>query len=165
MWTLYAEGDYSQYYKWEVTETWEYHAAHATEYYYDGTFHKIDPRIIPNNVCWITGLGEECIYSFPQRAFLSNILQTISLALLLTVRSSRLGILYSMMVRQLALSEKAYNYWEQLRINSNEQGGLYEKQPLAIKGNLLDVSHPDKRCTGIFLRRIGVDQKIFLQGY
>jgi hypothetical protein len=55
-----------------------------------------------------------------------------------------------MMVRQLALSEGAYNYWEQLRINSNEQGGLYEKQPIAIKGNMINKTNPEKDVLGYF---------------
>jgi hypothetical protein len=55
-----------------------------------------------------------------------------------------------MLVNQFALSEGAYNYWEQLRINSNEQGGLYEKQPLAIKGNMMNVTNPDRDVLGYF---------------
>jgi hypothetical protein len=39
---------------------------------------------------------------------------------------------------------------EQLRINSNEQGGLYEKQPIAIRGNLLNTSKPEKTVLGYF---------------
>jgi hypothetical protein len=55
-----------------------------------------------------------------------------------------------MLVRQLALSEEAYNYWEQLRVNSTQEGGLYEKQPLAIKGNLQNITDPDKEVLGFF---------------
>ena len=145
---LNAEGSYSQYYKWEVTETWEYHAAHAAEYYYDGTFHKIDPPDSSHLVCWTTGPVKN-IFTLSTKNLASNIYKQYPLHFI-DGSSSRLGILYSMLVRQLALSENAYNYWEQLRINSNEQGGLYEKQPLAIKGNMVNVSNPDKNVLGYF---------------
>jgi hypothetical protein len=55
-----------------------------------------------------------------------------------------------MLVRQFALSEAAYNYWEKLRINSTMQGGLYEKQPLAIKGNMVNLTNPEKDVLGYF---------------
>jgi hypothetical protein len=50
----------------------------------------------------------------------------------------------------MAISETAYLYWDQLRINSNDQGGLYEKQPLAVKGNLEEVSGSGKAVLGFF---------------
>ena len=158
---LNAVGNYSQYYKWEVEETWEYHAAHPAEYYYDGDFHHIQPPDYSNKVCWITlpvknvftvstiGLAENIYKEYPLQAVGAN--------------TSRLIILYSMLVRQLALSDGAYNYWEQLRINSNEQGGLYGKQPLAIKGNMQNMSAPDKDVLGYFYAASVSSRRYFFQ--
>lgn len=146
---LNAVGNYSQYYKWEVTETWEYHAPYPFEYYYDGTFHTIYPPDYSNMVCWTTGLVKN-VFTISTKNLMQNIYNQYPLHYIDGHTSSRLGILYSMLVSQLALSEGAYNYWEQLRINSNEQGGLYEKQPLAIKGNLLNISNPEKVVLGYF---------------
>lgn len=145
---LNAIGNYSQYYKWEVVETWEYHAAHPAEYFYDGAFHQIMPPDYSKNKCWITGLVKN-VFTVSTKNLSQNIYNQYPLHFI-DGRTSRLGILYSILVRQLALSEEAYNYWEQLRINSNEQGGLYEKQPLAIKGNLQNVTNPDNDVLGYF---------------
>ena len=145
---LNAVGTYSQYYKWEVDETWEYETARFIQYYYDGVIHKVSPPDYSKKVCWITkpvnniftismkNLTQNTYYQYPLHSVDGH--------------TSRLGILYSMMVRQFALSEGAFNYWEQLRINSNEQGGLYEKQPLAIKGNLQNVTNPKREVLGYF---------------
>jgi hypothetical protein len=65
-------------------------------------------------------------------------------------KSARLHYGYSLLVKQFALSESAYYYWEQLRINSNEQGGMYSKQPLAIKGNMTNITNPDHSVLGFF---------------
>jgi hypothetical protein len=145
---LDAKGDYSQYYKWEIVETYEYHADRPAEYYYDGTHHKIDPPDYSNKVCYMTGLVQQ-IYTVSTMSLYQNTYKKFPLHNI-DGHTQRLGILYSMLVSQFALSEKAYNYWEQLRINSNEQGGLYEKQPLAIKGNMLNVSHSDRDVLGFF---------------
>ena len=145
---LHAAGDDSHFYKWDIEETWEYHSAHAAEFYYDGIIRQITPPDSSNMICWATapvknvftlstnGLSQNAYTQFP----LHNVDE----------HSARLTVLYSILVSQLALSEEAYNYWEQMRINSNEQGGLYEKQPLAIKGNLINLTNPENVVLGYF---------------
>lgn len=145
---LDAEGDYSQYYKWEIMETWEYHAAHPLEHYYDGTFHKVDPPDYTNNVCWYTGLVKD-IFTISTGSLAHNTYKQYPFHFI-DGHTPRLGILYSMLVSQLALTEEAYNYWDQLRINSKGQGGLYEKQPLAIKGNMVNLTNPGNDVLGYF---------------
>ena len=145
---LNAKGNYSQYYLWEIEETWQYEAAHPAEYYYDGEHHQIKPPDYSNKVCWIT-LMVNNVFTIATTNLSQNTFNKYPLHFI-DGTTSRLGIMYSMMVRQLGLSEAAYNYWEQLRINSNEQGGLYEKQPLAIKGNLTNLTNPGKDVLGYF---------------
>lgn len=145
---LNAIGNYSQYYKWDVVETWEYHAAHPLEYFYDGTFHEVYPPDYSKNKCWSTNLVKN-VFTVSTKSLSQNTYKQYPLHYV-DGHTSRLGILYSILVRQLALTEEAYNYWEQLRINSNEQGGLYEKQPLAIKGNIQNATNPDNEVLGYF---------------
>ncbi|MCX6249568.1 MAG: DUF4249 domain-containing protein [Bacteroidetes bacterium] len=145
---LKAQGNYSQYYKWEVVETWEYHAAHRIQYYYDGTVHRVSPPDYSKVVCWDTNPVKN-VFTLSTKSLSQNTYNQYPLHVI-DGHTSRLAYLYSILVFQYALSEGAYNYWEQLRINSNEQGGLYEKQPLAIKGNLLNVSHPEREVLGYF---------------
>lgn len=146
---LNAVGNFSRYYQWEIVETWEYEARHPVEYYYDGTFHQVIPPDYTNKVCWITRLVKN-VYTVSTKSLSQNIYNQYPLQTIDGVSSSRLGIMYSILVRQLALSEGAYNYWDELRINSNELGGLYEKQPFAVKGNLVNVTNPDKEVLGYF---------------
>ena len=135
-------------YRWEVVETWEFHSALPAEYYYDGDFHQIDPPDYSNSVCWANGLVKN-VYTLSTKSLSENIFMKYPLHFV-DGHSSRLGILYSILVRQLALSENAYNYWEQVRVNNIEQGGLYEQQPFAIKSNLTNVTNPDKEVLGYF---------------
>ncbi|MBN1199288.1 MAG: DUF4249 domain-containing protein [Bacteroidales bacterium] len=146
---LNAVGDYSQYYQWEIVETWEYEVAHPVEYYYDGAFHEVKPPDYTNKVCWITQSVKN-VFTVSTKNLSQNIYNQYPLQTVDGTSSSRLGIMYSTLIRQFALSERAYNYWDELRINSNEQGGLYEKQPFAIKGNLVNVSNPEKEVLGYF---------------
>jgi len=156
---LKANNSNSRYYKWEVEETWEYETAYPYEYYYDGDIHKIEPPDYSTKVCWRSGLFRN-VFTISTKNLSQNSYSHYPLHAI-DGHSSRLSIYYSMLVRQLALSEEAYNYWEQLRINSNEQGGLYEKQPLAIRGNLQNVSTPEKVVLGYFYAASQSDRRYF----
>jgi len=135
-------------YRWEVVESWEFHSAFPAEYYYDGDFHQIIPPDYSNSVCWANGLVKN-VYTLSTKSLSENVFIKYPLQFV-DGHTSRLGILYSILVRQLALGVNAYNYWEQVRINNTEQGGLYEQQPFVIKGNLANLTNPDKEVLGYF---------------
>ena len=145
---LKAPDDACRNYRWEVIETWEFHAVHAVEYYYDGDFHQVNPPDSSNMVCWGGGLVKN-VYTLSTKSLSENVFIKYPLHII-DGHSSRLGILYSILVRQLALGTNAFNYWEQVRINNTEQGGLYEQQPFAIKGNLTNITNPEKEVLGYF---------------
>ena len=69
---------------------------------------------------------------------------------------------YSLLVRQMALSKQAYDFWDQLRINNDQEGGLYETQPLSIIGNMINLTHPEKKVLGFFSGVAMKSKRIFL---
>lgn len=156
---LNAIGPYSQFYMWDVIETWEYHAAQPAEFYYDGQHHQIIPPDYSNYVCYIT-VPVKDVFTVTTKNLSENVYNQYPLHNI-DGHSPRLGYLYSMLVKQLALTEEAYNYWDQLRINSDDQGGLYEKQPLAIKGNIINVTNPAKQVLGYFYTASESSQRYF----
>ena len=156
---LNGEGYNCRYYKWEIAETWEYHSAHALEYYYDGNFHHVYPPDSSNYTCWLSGVFPK-LFTLSTESFSANSVQKFPLHFI-DGSTSRLSVLYSILVKQYALSEEAYNYWDQMRVNSEQQGGLYEKQPLAIKGNIVNVTHPDRDVLGFFYAVSESDKRYF----
>lgn len=151
----------SRYYRWEEFETWEYHAVYPLEWYYDGIVHHVVPPDYSRNVCWSTrripsiltlstnNLDRNRYELFPLH-YVSN-------------KTQRLAYGYSLLVKQYAISEAAYSYWEQLRANSNPEGGLYEKQPLAIMGNMHDLDNADNNVLGFFSATSVVSRRIFIK--
>ncbi len=139
----------SHFFRWEGIETWEYHSTWPIEWYYDGAVHHVYPPDYSKFVCWRTQSVKN-IFTLSTEKLSSNEYHFLPLHYVDNATSARLVYGYSLLIRQLALSESAYSYWEKLRINSNEQGGLYEKQPLAIRGNLHNVTHPEQDVLGFF---------------
>jgi len=159
---LNAENVSSHYYRWEAEETFEYHMTWPIEWYYDGTVHHVFPPDYSRSVCWQTLLVNK-IFTLSTASLDQNKYKALPLHFVNNYSSARLVYGYSLLVRQYALSEAAYSYWEKLRINSSDQGGLYEKQPLAIKGNIHNVSNPDQLVLGFFGASSISSKRIFVR--
>jgi hypothetical protein len=57
---------------------------------------------------------------------------------------------YNILVQQFCLSEESYNYWENLRVISEEQGSLADIQPGSLNGNIFSTINSDETVLGFF---------------
>jgi len=151
----------SRFFRWEAIETWEYHVDYPREWYYDGSVHHISPPDYSRKVCWATQLVKN-IYTLSTEDLVQNKYDRLFLHFV-DNHTSRLKYGYSLLINQFALSEAAYSYWDQMRINSSEQGGLYEKQPLSISGNLHNNTNPDQKVLGFFSASSVESKRIFIR--
>jgi len=141
-------GSGSHYYRWDVIETWEYHAEYPLEWWYDGTVHHVTPPDYSRNVCWRT-LKVPNVFSLTTTNLTANGINAFRLHYVDNT-TSRLAYGYSLLVRQFAISEATFIYYDQLRVNSEQEGGLYQKQPISVAGNIRNITHPDKDVLGYF---------------
>jgi hypothetical protein len=158
---LNAESSDSHYFRWEAIETWEYHSTWPREWYYDGQIHHIWPPDYSRSVCWRTNTVKN-VFTLTTQNLSENKYRLFPLQYVDNHNSARLVYGYSLLIRQYALSNAAFVYWDKLRINSNTQGGLYDKQPLAVRGNLRNVTHPDEIVLGFFGASTVASRRIFV---
>ena len=160
---LDADNTYSRFYRWEAIETWEYHAEYPREWYYVGGYRPvhISPPDFSLMICWRTFFTKS-IYILSTKDLAENKYQLQPLNFVDNT-TSRLLYGYSLLVNQYSLSETAYTFWNQLRTNSTANGGLYEKQPLATKGNLHNLTHPDQDVLGFFGVSSVTSKRIFVR--
>jgi len=145
----------------EAVETWEYHSAYPIEWFYDGKIHHIVPLDFSRMICWKTALVKK-IFTLTTNNLSTNKYHRYPLHIVDNFSSPRLEYGYSLLIRQYALSEAAFTYWEKIKINSNQQGGLYEKQPLAVKGNMHNLTNPDQIVLGFFGATTVKSKRIFV---
>jgi hypothetical protein len=158
---LNAENSSSHFFRWEATETWKYKVPYAKLWYYDGTVHQILPPDSSRMVCWSTQKVKN-IYTLSTKSFVENRYSKLSLHYV-DNNSPKLMNGYSLLLNQFSLSEAAFSYWDQLRINSFEQGELYEKQPLSTAGNLHNNTNPDQEVLGFFSASSVKSKRIFIR--
>lgn len=161
---LYIDLDASavptQYFQWDLEETWEYHVSYAKEYYYAGEIFEINPPDSSTFACWMTQPVME-VFTLSTINISGNIYKKFPLQFI-DNHSQRLRFIYSLLVNQLAVSQEAYTYWDQLRMNS-ELGGLYDHQPLDVRGNIHNLSDPNKEVLGFFQASAMRTKRIFIK--
>jgi hypothetical protein len=152
----------SRFYRWSALETWEHHSPWPIEYFWNGKMNVVNPPDYSLSVCWITEPFPQ-VYTLSTENMVSNGYKMLPINYA-DNSTTRLYIGYSLLVTQHALSQAAYDYWEQLRINNDHRGGLYEKQPLPVTGNLKNVSDPGKKVLGFFEASGTSEKRIFVDG-
>jgi len=142
----------SRNFMWEIHETWEYHSVYNIEWYYDGKLHQLNPPSDSLSICWQTNT-KKSVFTLSTKDLAQNQFNRFKLHLVDNYSTPRLVYGYSLLVNQISLSDKAYEYWNKIQHNSNEQGGLYEKQPMTVKGNLHNLTDKNREILGFF--RVG----------
>ena len=138
----------SRYYRWDFAETWRFHSKFLTEYIVDPDSNKLRER---------TG-AEQVFYCFAGDAS-SNILigssaklgqDVIYQAPLITIpsESEKIELRYSILVRQYTLTKEAYNFWENIKKNTEQLGSIFDAQPSQLMGNIHCISNPTEPVIG-----------------
>lgn len=149
-----------RYYRWIARQTWKYHAASRPVHYYvpPGEV-TLDGMVSPSGgiysypldvedlyFCWKSAevsdllLGSTSHYS--ENRFIRHALYTMD------CHDMRTQYLYSVQLIQEAIPEDAWRYYEAVRRNSSDVGGLFSPQPTEVHGNLHNRTNPGEWVIG-----------------
>lgn len=161
---LVAPKGYPKNYRWELEETWEYHAEYLIRDWWDGSVvHKRSYGTDSVFFCWSSNTIPE-IYTGTLNHIKGDSLSRIPLRYV-SNESNRLKIAYSLLVKQYSLSDTAYYYWNQLKKQNEETGGLYETQPGQIRGNISNIIDDNEIVLGFFNVSGVSEKRIFVSEY
>lgn len=163
--TIYADThdptNNTRYYRWDFVETWQYTARYETElgvtnhliYYRDST------NFIYN--CWRTANSTSIVLG--TSAALSQ--DVISKAPITTIvpNDRRIGIRYSILVRQYALTREAYQYWQIIQKNTEKTGSLFDLQPSQLFGNIYSIKNKNEPVIGFVSAGSVREKRIFIR--
>jgi len=139
----------SRNFMWQLEETWEYRAALFSQYIWRAREDLVVKyRSDELYKCWTT-LPVMEVYTRTTRNLSVNALKRNTLNFV-SNETDRLKVIYSLLVKQQSLTRRSYIYWEKMKAQSMETGGLYETQPYSVIGNIYNTSDPDEVVLGIF---------------
>ena len=158
---MLGDEDQPRNFRWELEETWIYYAVWYIDYIFTGVLQQWpDPYSL--HACWSTETVHY-IYTASTSAGVSNSIHRFPLQFV-SEETHRLQWRYSLLAKQYTLSDNAYNYWKQVREQNQGSGGIYEKQPDFINGNIYNTSDPDEKVLGFFNLSSLSEKRIFVSG-
>ena len=156
----------THYYRWDYLETWEHDSRHQTAWELRrGQVWAKDPDSgsVQTDRCWTTALSPNILLG--NTTALSQDLVDRTTIITIFNNDLRLDIAYSLLVRQYALTEAAYNYWQLIRKTSQQLGTLFDLQPTQLTGNIYCTSNPDEPVIG-YLSASGIQQvRIYVENF
>ncbi len=153
----------TRYYKWKYTETWSYTSLYYSYYKVEGG--QAIYRTPEENIyyCW----GSE-----PSTAVLVNSTTQLDkdvvrdFPLTIVPKGSRkLSKIYSILVEQRAIDEKAYEYWTKLQKTTESLGGLFDPLPSQVIGNIHSENNASETVLGYFSASSVHQKRIFIDFY
>lgn len=152
----------SRYYKWDYEETWEI----VTNYY-------ATVKTIANNVIVPRNFPAEDVshcwkYDFSKTIMIGSSTQlqsdVIYRAPLFAVpaHNERIGVRYSVLVKQAVLTKQAYEYFSLMKKNTEQLGSIFDPLPSELKGNIKCVSDASEQVIGFVTASSQQEKRIFV---
>jgi hypothetical protein len=150
----------TRYYRWEYEETWEFHSYYDSHLgYSNGQIYFLDSSQIVH-VCYNSAASTQILLG--TSAELSNDIIDNTPITVIPDGSEKLTERYSILVKQYALTKEAYEFWQLLRRNTNQVGGLFDAQPSELIGNLHCISNPAEPVIGYVSASTVETKRIFI---
>ncbi|WP_375443349.1 DUF4249 domain-containing protein [uncultured Fibrella sp.] len=139
----------TRYYRWDYDETWEYKAI------FNSLFELKSNEVINRQEslynCWSSGASTNIITTSTTRLS-KDIVSQFPVAYI-PGSSPKFGIKYSILVKQMALTQAGFNYYDQLAKLTQNIGSVFDPQPTQITGNIHSATNESELVMGFF--RVG----------
>ncbi|GAB3994348.1 hypothetical protein GCM10028807_31900 [Spirosoma daeguense] len=139
----------TRYYRWEYEATWEYYNIFNSGY--ELRNNQIVERAIPINRCWNSESSTNIITTSTVRLS-QDIVRKYPLTFI-PQSSIKLGVRYSILVKQTSLTQTGFDYYDQLAKITQNIGSIFDPQPSQIVGNVHSSAGASDLVMGFF--RVG----------
>jgi hypothetical protein len=149
------------YYRWDYQETWVIRSNFLSAFKSNGDT-VLERDLINDNInqCWLSDTSNVIVLG--SAAKLSNNIIANNPIISITSISEKLEFEYSILVRQYALTADAYNFYSNLKKNTEELGSIFDAEPSQINGNLHCVTNPAEPVIGYVSVGAVTSQRIFI---
>ena len=152
----------SRYYRWDFVETWQYRSVYETDVLVDyaaGLMYYTDSNTQVYN-CWNTNPSTDIAVGSSVR--LSQDVIDRAPVTVIPQNSAKIGVRYSILVRQYVLSPEAHKFYEILQKNTEQMGTLFDPQPSQLKGNVAKVGDVTEPVIGFVTASTVQEKRLFI---
>lgn len=157
----------TKYYRWDYIETYNIRTAFESKFIVidpnSGPPSDIGPRMSQQQVynCWISDTSSNIITNSSAKLLKDVISESPIINIPST--SEKLHKRYSILVKQYALTSDAFDYYELLKKNTEQIGGVFDAQPSQLTGNIHCISNPTEPVIGFVTAGKVAQKRIFIE--
>jgi hypothetical protein len=147
---------------WQYDETWQYAAARYSLYKYLKDVNQVVDRPDSEQIykCWKELPSTRLILGNSTK--LTQDMIYLQLLDQIPANTQPLGILFSIIVNQYALTEDGYNFMTLMQKNTESLGSIFDAQPSALRGNIHSVSDAGEKVIGFVSAGTLEQKRIFI---
>lgn len=136
----------TRYYRWEFEQTWVIYSKYSSRFIWD--IDRIRMRTDAENInkCWLSERSSSIVLGSSIQ--LTDDVINEKTILNIPFNSEKFVEKYSILVKQYALGKEEYEFWEELRKNTESLGSIFDPQPSQIVGNLKCITDPNTLVIG-----------------
>jgi hypothetical protein len=150
------------YYRWDYQETWAFHSAFESLYKSNGD--TVLVRDLTNDeiyTCWKSDTSSTIVLGSSAKLAKDVIFNSPITTIAST--DEKIGVEYSILLKQYALSPDAYSFYVNLKKNTEQLGSIFDAQPSQNPGNIHSVTNPSEPVIGYICIGSPSSQRIFIK--
>ena len=150
----------TRYYRWDFTETWQFHSQYPSGYYSNGD--SIKARMVVQQVhnCFASDSSTSVLVASTTK--LNKDIVSLAPITIVPASSEKLETKYSILVKQYALTSDAYEFWETLQKNTEKLGSIFDVLPSETQSNYHCVSNAGELVVGYLSAGNMSQKRIFI---
>jgi len=153
----------SRYYRWDYKENWKIEAGFQSN---------LEAQTNPHDTIIIRQPKDEiyvCFQNDTSSSIIINTSATLSQDVIahnpvafVASSSEKLSHEYCITVNQYVLTKDAFNYWQNIKKNTEQLGSIFDAQPSEIQGNIHSVSNPGEPVIGFITMGTSAQKRLFI---
>jgi hypothetical protein len=151
------------YYQWQFEETWKYTSAYNSSIQYNPQDSDLENRPDSNRffTCYRSDFSTTIEIANTEKLS-ANVIYQFPLAQVPYNNSDKLGIRYSILVKQFSLSPDWYEWVEKVQKNTEGLGSIFDAPPSQTGGNIHCLTNPSETVIGFVGTTTETDFRIFI---
>lgn len=152
----------TKYYQWDYQETWEIRSsAYSENIYKNGVMVARDQNeMLALFTCYVTEKSTGLLIASTAKLS-SDVVHRFPLVTIQN-RAEKLDVRYSILTKQYAIGQEAFEYLSIMKKNSEQQGSFFDIQPSEINGNIKCITDPNEMVIGFMTISGIMEKRIFI---
>lgn len=138
----------TRYYQFNWDQVYEYHSGAYSVFEYDRKHDTVVQRPDSDQIwrCWLPSSSSSILLTSTTR--LAQDVVSLYPVKSIPIGDVQLSVLYTILVRQYALTQDGYNFLSLMQKNTESLGTIFDAQPSQITGNIHSLARPTEQVIG-----------------